>query len=107
MHDLIRELAVYVMGEFGFMLMANTSHVLSGRPRHFSYKQSQYETVDKFSPIARANGLRTFLTMRSSKELRDYLSSHMLQSLGQRFACLRVLSLHGYNITGIPSQFPA
>ena len=106
MHDLIRELAVHVMGEFGFMLEANTSSVSLAWPRHFTYLQCQYVPSDRFRCIADpeiSQALRKFLPVRSSsKELLYYLSSEMLQSLVPSFCHLRVLSLCGYNITSIP-----
>ncbi|XP_048497540.1 putative disease resistance RPP13-like protein 1 [Beta vulgaris subsp. vulgaris] len=102
MHDLIHDLAFYVMGEFGVILEPNVSHVVMGTPRHLSYKQSKYETVEKFGPAACTDRLRTFLSVGCfSSQSRYYISYNLLHSL-QTFVCLRLLSLSGYKVTSLP-----
>ncbi|XP_048495331.1 putative disease resistance RPP13-like protein 1 [Beta vulgaris subsp. vulgaris] len=102
MHDLIHDLAAYIMGEFGLMLEPNISHVVMGTPRHISLKQSKYETAERFGPTACTDRLRTFLPIGSfSSQYRYYISTNLLHSM-QMFGCLRLLSLSGYSITSIP-----
>ncbi|KAL2896280.1 putative disease resistance RPP13-like protein 1 [Bienertia sinuspersici] len=106
MHDLIHDLAVYVMGDFGLMLDPNFSINVSEKLRHLSYNQSKYDSDEKLK--VNAHRLRTFLPVGSGAFSTDhsccyYLSKSVLKSLEQ-FGCLRVLSLCGYKITHIPDS---
>ncbi|KAL2896285.1 putative disease resistance RPP13-like protein 1 [Bienertia sinuspersici] len=103
MHDLIHDLAIYVMGDFGSTLDPNLSINISEKLHHFSYKQSIYDSDVK---LVNSHRLRTFLPVGSGTSSIDqscnyYLSNSVLQPLKQ-LGCLRVLSLCGYKITHIP-----
>ncbi|KAJ8426774.1 hypothetical protein Cgig2_034033 [Carnegiea gigantea] len=107
MHDLMHELAVYVMTEFSFLLEANISHAISGSLTlgHLSFEESHYETAEKFC-VAHAARLRTFLPIRSSlgRSYGPAIPCNMLPSLVQSFHCMRVLGLCRLNTNYIPAS---
>ncbi|XP_048495336.1 putative disease resistance protein At3g14460 [Beta vulgaris subsp. vulgaris] len=106
MHNLIHDLAVYVMGEFGFMLEPNIAHIVTKTPRHLSFKRNMCETAEMFEPTFSTDRqrLRTFLPVGSFSSWSScYISSSLLHSL-LKFDHLRSLSLPGYKFDSLPSS---
>ncbi|XVE68889.1 hypothetical protein DITRI_Ditri09bG0105500 [Diplodiscus trichospermus] len=69
MHDLINDLAEYVAGEFNCRLENGDrrSCEITKRTHHSSKVQESYDVHKKFETLFKANSLRTFLTLESSR----------------------------------------
>jgi len=63
MHNLIHELAVYVMAEFSFMLEPKISPGIWGTFRHLPFKEIQCEMAEKIGSDDHGARLRTFLPL--------------------------------------------
>ncbi|KAJ7003132.1 hypothetical protein NC653_008388 [Populus alba x Populus x berolinensis] len=94
MHDLINDLAKVVSGEFSFTLVGNYSSKISGRVRHLSYPTTDYDALDKFEGIDKAQVLRTFLPLSHRRSSR--VDGKVQHDLLPTFMRLRVLSLAPY-----------
>ncbi|KAI8537758.1 hypothetical protein RHMOL_Rhmol09G0049400 [Rhododendron molle] len=102
MHDLVHDLAQYVMGDFCYSLEDGKPHGISDKVRHFSYVQ-HFDTFEKFKRIMEAKCLRTFLPLphRNHKVFWS-LSKKVLDEILLRLTRLRLLSLSQYMIKELP-----
>ena len=112
MHDLIHELAQHVFGDF-CIRVDNGDKVkkVSEKARHFLYFHGNNEIVDfcvafnKFEAFVKAKSMRTFLDVKPSYGFPTYiLSKRVLQDMLPNMRCLRVLSLHRYQISDLPKS---
>ncbi|KAJ9543895.1 hypothetical protein OSB04_023602, partial [Centaurea solstitialis] len=106
MHDLINDLAMSVAGEFFFTLDDKRNFIDKNEAlekfHHLSFVRQRYGVYRKFEAVHRARRLRTFLAITTVE--RNHLSNKVLFELVPRLQFLRVLSLAGYSITGLPQS---
>ncbi|XP_060967344.1 putative disease resistance RPP13-like protein 1 [Cannabis sativa] len=100
MHDLIHDLAIFVSGEFCYMM--NNSSKFSHKVRHFSYMQECAKANDpkKFEELFKAKCLRTILWQQGSSQLKLLKIEHLDTS----FPSLRVLSINDCYTTKLPNS---
>ncbi|KAG5530988.1 hypothetical protein RHGRI_025815 [Rhododendron griersonianum] len=104
MHDLVHDLAQYVMGDFCYSLEGGKPHGISDKVRHFSYVKciGSFET---FKGIMEAKCLRTFLPSRHINfKGFGLLSKKVLDEILSRLTRLRLLSLLVYMIKELPQS---
>ncbi|XP_058182065.1 putative disease resistance RPP13-like protein 1 [Rhododendron vialii] len=102
MHDLVHDLAQYVMGDFCYSLEDGKPHGISDKVRHFSYVQ-HFDSFEKFKGIMEAKCLRTFLPLRHKNyKVWWSLSRKVLDEILSRLTRLRLLSLSLYMIKELP-----
>ncbi|KAG5541837.1 hypothetical protein RHGRI_021620 [Rhododendron griersonianum] len=103
MHDLVHDLAQYVMGDFCHRLEDGNPHGISEKVRYFSFAHSGSDSFEKFKEIREAKYLRTFLPIDykyyySEKRLDKKVVDEILPGLTR----LRLLSLLEYEIEELP-----
>ncbi|XP_060967340.1 putative disease resistance protein At3g14460 [Cannabis sativa] len=101
MHDLIHDLAIFVSGEFCYMM--NNINKCSHKVRHFSLSQDwkgAYEAKE-FEELFKAKCLRTILWHWRQGSINDLLKIEQLDKL---FPSLRVLSIEDNRITKLPDS---
>ncbi|KAF3437401.1 hypothetical protein FNV43_RR20154 [Rhamnella rubrinervis] len=110
MHDLVNDLAKFVVGDFFLRLDENYTHASVRKARYVSYMRSREYEGKKFELIFENKTLRMLLSFRGSPTRYQWLnklvelgSNQLLVSSEQlqRMECLRVLSLSGLCITGL------
>ncbi|XP_058182062.1 putative disease resistance RPP13-like protein 1 [Rhododendron vialii] len=102
MHDLIHDLAQYVMGDFCYRLEDGKAHGISEKLRHFSYVQGDFDDFGKFKEIKEAKCLRTFLPLKRRRYWKQWLSKKALDEILSELTRLRLLSLPRYQIMELP-----
>ncbi|KAG5531054.1 hypothetical protein RHGRI_025869 [Rhododendron griersonianum] len=102
MHDLVHDLAQYVMGDFCYSLEDGKPHGNFDKVRHFSYA-NRFGGFEMFKGIMEAKCLRTFLPLRHrNKKGFGWLSKKLLDEILSRLTRLRLLSLSLYVIKELP-----
>ncbi|KAG5531056.1 hypothetical protein RHGRI_025871 [Rhododendron griersonianum] len=103
MHDLVHDLAQYVMGDFCYSLKDGKPHGISDKVRqYFSYVQ-HFDSFEKLKGIMEAKCLRTFLPLRHrNSKILWMLSKKVLDEILSRLTRLRLLSLSLYMIEELP-----
>ncbi|KAF3437311.1 hypothetical protein FNV43_RR20064 [Rhamnella rubrinervis] len=97
MHDLVNDLAKFVVGDFVLRLDENNTHASVRKARYVSYIRSEGYEAKKFEVFFENKTLRMFLPFDTWLDRNSFEpSSDQLQ----RMQCLRVLSLSGLRITG-------
>ncbi|XP_019079095.1 putative disease resistance RPP13-like protein 1 [Vitis vinifera] len=103
MHDLVKDLAQLVSGEFSISLEDGKMDKVSEKTHHLSYLISPYDVYERFDPLSQIKYLRTFLARGEYWHLAyQYLSNRVLHHLLPEMKCLRVLCLNNYRITDLP-----
>ncbi|XP_058225762.1 putative disease resistance RPP13-like protein 1 [Rhododendron vialii] len=105
MHDLVHDLAQYVMGDFFDRLEDGNPHRIAEKVRYFSFAQSRFDSFEKFKEIKEAKCLRTFLPLISLKHkhhARRCLSEKVVDEILPGLTRLRLLSLSEYGIKELP-----
>ncbi|KAF7114884.1 hypothetical protein RHSIM_RhsimUnG0071200 [Rhododendron simsii] len=108
MHDLVHDLAQYVMGDFRYRLEDGKPCDTSENVRHFSYVRGKLGGIDKFNVIKDAKCLRTFLQIYPRSDYNEWrsekvwLSNRVLVEIFFGMPCLRLLSLPRYKIAKLP-----
>ncbi|KAJ4711531.1 Disease resistance protein [Melia azedarach] len=106
MHDLINDLAQWAAGEIYLRIEDKLGSAKQQNSfkhlRHLSYVVGEFDGINRFDSLYNAKHLRTFLPMELTYTY-HYLSYDIVYML---LACqrLRVLSLRGYRISGIPNS---
>lgn len=107
MHELINDLAQWIMGDtimrLGEGSEPNKQSKKFEKVRHSSHISDYYDGKDKFLIFDEVEKLRTFLPMRMRGE-NSYITNMVLSDLLPKFKKLRVLSLRGYYITALPNS---
>ncbi|KAF3436981.1 hypothetical protein FNV43_RR19734 [Rhamnella rubrinervis] len=109
MHDLVNDLAKFVLGDFILRLDENHSHAYVRRIRYMPYIRRRKYEGKKFDILFENRTLRTFLSFGMSinrwchKYIWEPRSDQLLinSELLQRMQCIRVLCLSGLCITGL------
>ncbi|XP_058225821.1 putative disease resistance protein At3g14460 [Rhododendron vialii] len=101
MHDLVHDLAQYVMGDFCYRLEDGNPHGIAEKVRYFSFVRSRFCSFEKFKEIREATCLRTFLPFKGRGELIK-LSKKVVDEILPRLTRLRLLSLSEYGIGELP-----
>ncbi|KAM6595094.1 hypothetical protein CsatA_002797 [Cannabis sativa] len=101
MHDLIHDLAIFVSGEFCYMM--NNINKCSDKVRHFSYMQecAKADDLKEFEELCKAKCLRTILWEQCS---RHQLRLLKIKHLDTSFPSLRVLSIKDGKTTKLPDS---
>ncbi|GMN57468.1 hypothetical protein TIFTF001_026579 [Ficus carica] len=105
MHDLVHDLATFVLGGSCHRWGNDDSHVLASKTRHLSFmneKISEDDGIRKFekSVLSKSNRLRTFLPVGKTKKASSRRNLVIPKiSTEQR---LRVISFVGYSIKELP-----
>ncbi|KAL4598130.1 hypothetical protein ACB092_11G037500 [Castanea dentata] len=106
MHDLISDLAEWAARGLCYRmedtLSTNKQSKVSAKVRHFSYIRRYLDGIKKFENFPKNMHLRTFLPLPINSS--GYLTNYVPNCLLPQLRCLRVLSLHGYNIFELPSS---
>ncbi|XP_060967413.1 putative disease resistance RPP13-like protein 1 [Cannabis sativa] len=99
MHDLIHDLAIFVSGEFCYMM--NNINKCSHKVRHFSFMQYCKEAYKpkEFEGLFKAKCLRTILWDHFS-----IVVSLKIEQLDKLFPSLRVLSIKDLHISELPDS---
>ena len=101
MHDLVNDLAKFVLGDFLLRLDEDCSDAFGIKTRYISYMRGRQYEGKKFEVLSETKTLRTFLSLRVSPATL-YRGQLLVNSeVLQRMQCLRVLSLPGLCITGL------
>ncbi|KAK9912971.1 hypothetical protein M0R45_036800 [Rubus argutus] len=106
MHDLINDLAKFVLGEFCFRLEDHNSSDIVSKIRHFSYMKRKVGTdgCPNFDALCKAKSLHTFVAFAkhyiSSSDLG--LASNVLGLLKLKW--LRFLDLSHYDVRELPDS---
>ncbi|KAF3436725.1 hypothetical protein FNV43_RR19472 [Rhamnella rubrinervis] len=111
MHDLVNDLAKFVVGDFVLRLDENITHASVRKARYVSYMRSGGNEAKKFEVLSENKALRMFLsfkvfsenmTMWSDRYAFKFTRDQLLVTSEQlqRMEYLRVLSLFGLGITG-------
>ncbi|KAF7137670.1 hypothetical protein RHSIM_Rhsim07G0060500 [Rhododendron simsii] len=101
MHDLVHDLAQYVMGDFYYRLEDGNPHGIVEKVRYFSFVRSRFCSFEKFKEIREATCLRTFLPYKGRGDLIK-LSKKVVDEILPRLTRLRMLSLSEYGIGKLP-----
>ncbi|KAG5539131.1 hypothetical protein RHGRI_019625 [Rhododendron griersonianum] len=101
MHDLVHDLAQYVMGDFCYRLEDGNPHGIAEKVRYFSFVRSRFFSFEKFKEIREATCLRTFLPFKGRGDLIE-LSKKVVDEILPRLTHLRLLSLSEYGIGELP-----
>ncbi|CAL9004438.1 unnamed protein product [Prunus brigantina] len=104
MHNLMKELAQFVYGEFCFRLedKMKDSEAFE-KARHSSYIRRQREVTTRFESFSRLEYLRTFLSFDPTDGIGvSYLANKVPCDLLPRLRYLRVLSFNACRITELP-----
>ncbi|KAF3437348.1 hypothetical protein FNV43_RR20101 [Rhamnella rubrinervis] len=109
MHDLVNDLAKFVVGDFVLRLDENNTHASVRKARYVSYMGGIGYEPKKFEVLFENKTLRVFLSFRVrpttwyKQNLSESKSGQLLVSNEQlqRMECLKVLSLSGLCITGL------
>ncbi|XP_058225842.1 putative disease resistance RPP13-like protein 1 [Rhododendron vialii] len=102
MHDLVHDLAQYVMGNFCYGPEDGKPCGTYENVRHFSYVRGKFDGVDKFKVIKDAKCLRTFLQIDRRKPHCSLLNKKVLDEIISGMSRLRLLSLPRYGIDELP-----
>ncbi|XP_062102411.1 putative disease resistance RPP13-like protein 1 [Humulus lupulus] len=106
MHDLVNDLARFVLGKFCCRLEHDDlSSIGSNTIHHLSYEKNNIDSVVKFVTCAELTSLRTFLPLGSRKVGEVLIwNNSVLDELLSSAQYLRVLSLSQYPITELPNS---
>ncbi|KAM3729477.1 hypothetical protein ACB098_12G015500 [Castanea mollissima] len=107
MHNLVNDLAKSIYGEFCFRLGTDNLCEMTEKTRHLSYFATGFDSVRKFEVSYKAEGLRTFLGLKSSFDQSspsNKITLKVIDDLLQKFKCLRVLSLSTYQNIKVPES---
>ena len=107
MHDLVNDLAKSIYGEFCFRMDTDNLCEMTKKTRHLSYFITGFDSVRKFEVSYKAEGLRTFLGLKSSFDQSspsNKITLTMIDDLLEKFKCLRVLSLSTYQNIKVPKS---
>ncbi|CAK9176458.1 unnamed protein product [Ilex paraguariensis] len=111
MHDLLNDLAQYVVGKICFWLddsiESNEQCKISQKARHLAFIRHHYEEYKRFKSLHGLRSVRTFLPVpvyKSYNWARFYLSNSILVELLPKLRYLRILSLSGYYINQLPNS---
>ncbi|KAF3437351.1 hypothetical protein FNV43_RR20104 [Rhamnella rubrinervis] len=96
MHDLVNDLAKFVVGDFFLRLDENNTHASVRKARYVSYMRSEWYDPEKFEVLFENKNLRILPFPVEYRRDRLLVISEQLQ----RMECLRVLSVSGFRITG-------
>ncbi|XP_058224292.1 putative disease resistance RPP13-like protein 1 [Rhododendron vialii] len=99
MHDLVHDLAQYVMGDFVYRLEDGKG--VAEKVRHFSFVRRRFCSFEKFKEIREAKCLRTFLSFKRIGDSVE-LSKKVVDEILPRLTRLRLLSLSEYRIKELP-----
>ncbi|KAG5541842.1 hypothetical protein RHGRI_021625 [Rhododendron griersonianum] len=102
MHDLVHDLAQYVMGDFRVRLEDGNPHSITEKVRYFSFDRSVIDSFEKFKEIKEAKCLRTFLPLNRKYLFGGCLSEKVVDEILPELTRLRLLSLSKYGIKELP-----
>ncbi|KAI8548357.1 hypothetical protein RHMOL_Rhmol07G0267700 [Rhododendron molle] len=102
MHDLVHDLAQYVMGDFCDRLEDGNPHDIAEKVRYFSFSRSGFGSFGKFKEIREAKYLRTFLPLKHNYHRPGCLSEKVVDEILSGLTRLRLLSLSEYVIKELP-----
>ena len=112
MHGLMHDLAIFVSGEFCFMMDDTNLSDRAQKIRHLSYTEGCHDPR-KFEGLSKREGLRTLLALPLSNSCGIWSShkkqfsmpvEYLLRSLLNTGMCLRVLSPSQHDITKLPDS---
>ena len=112
MHGLMHDLAIFVSGEFCFMMDDTNLSDRAKKIRHLSYTEGCHDPR-KFEGLSKREGLRTLLALPLSNSCGMWSShkkqfsmpvEYVLRSLLNTGMCLRVLSPSQHDITKLPDS---
>ncbi|KAM5554686.1 putative disease resistance RPP13-like protein 1 [Rosa sericea] len=108
MHDLIKDLANFVSGEFSVRWENSESPNILRETRHFSYMEKHGDSFAKLEAIHEAKYLRTLLPV---PQYASYLGTFyrdkfqkVLHEVLPKLQCLRMLNLSLYDIKKLPDS---
>ncbi|KAM6570737.1 hypothetical protein CsatB_018722 [Cannabis sativa] len=103
MHDLIHDLAIFVSGEFCYMM--NNINKCSHKVRHFSYFQkcAKVDEPKEFEELFKAKRMRTIMWQQDSSD--DHVKMLNIEHLDKSFPDLRVLSIEDKSVSSYRAFF--
>ncbi|KAL5574162.1 hypothetical protein UlMin_023759 [Ulmus minor] len=102
MHDCVHDLAIFVLGEFGFRLEDNNLHKLPSKTRHLSIMMETIDDFEQLDGISKAKCLHTFLPLGYYFYRYKFVAPHL--KLLMEEGRLRVLSLYACGIAELPDS---
>ncbi|KAG5539121.1 hypothetical protein RHGRI_019615 [Rhododendron griersonianum] len=103
MHDLVHDLAQYVMGDFCYRMEDGKPCSKSEIVRHFSFVSRKLAGVNTFKVIKDAKCLRTFLQIDPMYGVEGWLSNKVLvEIISGMPRLLRLLTLPRYDVKELP-----
>ena len=108
MHDLVNDLAKYILGEFCYRMKIDNPSEFTKKTHHLSFFTTKFDASKKFEVSCAAKSLQTFLGLKSSygwSSSVDKITMRMINDLLHTSKHLRVLSLSDHqNLKLLPDS---